>query len=163
MHRLSYSLPYNLIGFFMFKKTGFTLLEILIVMVLIGILSSIVIPKYQVYVVQSKVMSAFASLNALKPSLEQRIAQDQSTPSTLSLGDLGGHQLDQKTIGSITFNYTEGTYPVYELQVTFVAEAIAHKIIKLQRKQGVWSCITDLPTQFRPAYCKTNDTQLGAH
>tara|TARA_B100001094_G_scaffold333457_1_gene412832 strand:- start:20979 stop:21446 length:468 start_codon:yes stop_codon:yes gene_type:complete len=140
----------------MLKKNGFTLLEILIAMVIIGILSSIVIPQYQVYVVQSKVMSAFASLNALKPHIEQRIAQDQPITSSLSLEQLGGHQLDQKSIGNMTFNYIEGTHPVYELQVTFISEGIADHSITLQRKQGAWSCTTDLPSQFQPTHCKAH-------
>ena len=145
------------------SEKGFSLLEILIAMVMIGILSAIVIPKYQVYIVQSKVMSAFASLNALKPSLEQRLAYDQSPNSKLSLQDLGGHQLDEQALGSITLNQTQDVDPIYELQVTFVAEAIEGQFIKLQRQQGTWSCITDLPTQFRPAYCQDSTTEQGSH
>ena len=113
-------------------------------------------------------MSAFASLNALKPHIEQRIAQDEPITSSLSLEELGGHQLDQNSIGRISLNRIEGTQPIYELRVTFVSEGITNSTITLQRKQGTWSCITDLPSQFKPAHCEAdniqgntqNDTQL---
>lgn len=46
--------------------TGFTLLEILIVVVIVGILASLAIPRYQKSVESSKAAEAYANLNALR-------------------------------------------------------------------------------------------------
>ena len=98
-------------------------------------------------------MSAFASLNALKPNVEQHLAQNRPLTASTSLEDLGGQQLDQKDIGEMTLAQADPQNNQYELKVTFSIQDIRNRTLSLYRNQGIWSCVTNLPDQFKPARC----------
>ena len=52
------------------KKNGFTLIELMIVVAIIGVLAAIAIPQYQNYVARSQITAAIAELNGAKPQYE---------------------------------------------------------------------------------------------
>jgi type IV pilus assembly protein PilE len=53
------------------KSSGFTLIEVMIVVVIIGILAAIAIPNYNDYITRSKVTEAVASLSDARVRMEQ--------------------------------------------------------------------------------------------
>lgn len=52
------------------KQSGFTLIEVMIVVAIIAILSAIAIPSYQSYIIKAKVKEAQSNLIALSLSVE---------------------------------------------------------------------------------------------
>jgi type IV pilus assembly protein PilE len=53
------------------RTAGFTLIELMIVVVIIAILASIALPSYQDYVVRGKITEATANLGSLRVNMEQ--------------------------------------------------------------------------------------------
>jgi type IV pilus assembly protein PilE len=64
-----------------FKERGFTLIEIMVVVVIVAILSAIAIPQYQDYVIRAKIMPAISELSARQVKMEQCFQDNHSYSS----------------------------------------------------------------------------------
>lgn len=65
------------------KQRGFTLLELMIVLVVLGILASVALPSYQNYVKSSRARAATADLVALSAAVENVFQRTLTYPSGL--------------------------------------------------------------------------------
>lgn len=63
---------------FFTRNDGFTLIELMIVIAVIGILAAIAIPNYTEYVLRSKVSEAGSTLSQLRVSMEQYYQDNRS-------------------------------------------------------------------------------------
>lgn len=65
----------------MAKQNGFTLIELMIVVAIIGILSAIAIPAYQDYTTRSKIVEAIAFASACKANVTEYYATSGVLPA----------------------------------------------------------------------------------
>ncbi|MFD2190297.1 pilin [Pistricoccus aurantiacus] len=70
------------------KQGGFTLIELMIVVAIIGILAAIAIPQYQDYTARSQMSEAMTLSSSLKTSVSEIYAQ-QGTLTGINSGALG--------------------------------------------------------------------------
>ncbi|MHB0774320.1 pilin [Halomonas sp. WWR20] len=77
------------------RQSGFTLIELMIVVAIIGILAAIAIPQYQNYVARSQVTEAINLMGGIKTGVEEYVAQTGAFPDGSTTGqraiDLGGN------------------------------------------------------------------------
>lgn len=72
------------------KQQGFTLIELMIVVAIIGILAAIAVPQYQSYIARSQFSEAPSLMSAAKTSIEERYLSTGGFPAdTDELEDIG--------------------------------------------------------------------------
>lgn len=153
-------------------QKGFTLIELMIVVAIIGILAAVAIPQYQNYVVKSQVARVMSETGSLKTAIETCLLDGLSagncnigwTKSNMIVGaegddaDAGGTVTTDQT-GLVIVYPTSATGPA-SITATFGGNAaIAIKDEQLawtRTADGTWSCGTSFTgdkAKFQPASC----------
>ena len=90
------------------KQQGFTLIELMIAVAIIGILAAVAIPQYQSYVARAQVSEAVTLLGGLKTPVIDYYAMNGEFPSVGSTG-----QISVTTTGEFVDSITEAAEGVY--------------------------------------------------
>ncbi|WP_101757762.1 pilin [Oceanicoccus sp. KOV_DT_Chl] len=65
-------------------QQGFTLIELMIVIAIIGILASVAIPQYQVYTQRSEVTTSISAIRPLQLAIQEFAALNATLPAALT-------------------------------------------------------------------------------
>ena len=87
------------------KQAGFTLIELMIVVAIIGILAAIAIPAYQDYTVRSKVSEAVVAASAAKAAVSEFAVSQNALPATAAAAGFTT-DINSKFVQSVTWDGT---------------------------------------------------------
>ena len=142
----------------MVLKKGFTLIELMIVVAIIGVLAAVAIPAYQDYIARAQVSEAVSLVSSGKTPLAEFFASKSFWPS--AAGDVMG-STSGRYVSAITIAAGGGTTGSISLETRIkgagVNTAITGGTLILTSTDGkVWDCTTGtIDAKYRPAACRT--------
>ncbi len=143
-------------------QKGFTLIELMIVIAIIGVLAAVAVPAYQDYIAKSQVAAGLAEINPGKVQTEVLLNDSQTATSAAAIGLTA-----TTTRCAITVNIVASGNTASSITCTLNgATSIATKKVQLQRTvdaagtPGVWSCVTNVASKYAPAGCNAAGTLI---
>lgn len=152
-------------------QKGFTLIELMIVIAIIGILAAIAIPQYQNYVAKSQVSRVMAEAGAMKTAIET-CALEGKTAANCQIGWTNSNLLaaEEEDASGTAADTGQGgltiTYPAADTEgaITAVfgqsaAQSIAGEgLIWTRSVEGSWTCTTSVDAKYAPTGCAATAT-----
>jgi type IV pilus assembly protein PilA len=149
-----------------FKSSkGFTLIELMIVIAIIGILAAVALPRYQDYTVRAKVMELVLAAVPIKLAVTESVQLKGVMPTTL---DLAASKIDNEAASGYVASVV---YTLSEVESVGVITVTGQNDARLNGKklaltgtldnatgQLVWTCAADaavpIESKYLPASCQ---------
>lgn len=144
-------------------QQGFTLIELMIVVAIVGILAAIALPAYQDYIARSKVAEAMGFLDGAKVNVAEFYGTNNKFPSSASEAGITEALTNAKYTTGLVYTGTDSTASI-SATLGDINSTLNSKHVVLTAvapgSSGVigWNCGTDAGTtayKYLPSTCRS--------
>jgi type IV pilus assembly protein PilA len=148
-------------------QKGFTLIELMIVIAIIGVLAAVAIPAYQDYISKSQATAALAEISPTRTPIESALNAGtvSAAVAATTAADLLPWGLTSDNSARCTFKVTIETDNSSIVQCKIKGSgSVKDKLIQMVRSKdtastsGNWSCKTSVDNKFSPVGCAVDDS-----
>ena len=141
-------------------QKGFTLIELMILVAIIGILAAVAIPAYQDYIARAQVSEAVSLAAGGKTPLAEYFSDKGLWPAAATdvMGNIAGKYTSEITLGANAATTNLAITITAKIKSANVNSAIASGLLTLTTTDGgkIWTCATStgLLAKYVPASCR---------
>lgn len=144
-------------------QKGFTLIELMIVVAIIGILAAIAIPQYQNYIAKSQVSRAMSEAGAIKTAVETCLNDGKTAAGECALGATASNIMTLTVEGAAPA--ADGTNAADLTETTAIVATFADNAAATLKAapastltwtrvaDGSWGCTSTADAKYLPAGC----------
>ncbi|MBB3169087.1 pilin [Simiduia aestuariiviva] len=139
-------------------QKGFTLIELMIVVAIIGILAAVALPAYQDYTIRAKMSEVIGMAAAAKTTVSEYYVSMGSMPATAGPAGVNTATAQSTYVSAITYTGTT-TVGTITYTITNLDPATGNLVfVGTGSANGVqWACntaATTIPDKYLPANCR---------
>jgi type IV pilus assembly protein PilA len=134
-------------------QKGFTLIELMIVVAIIGILAAVALPAYQDYTVRAKMSEVMLAASGMKTSVAEGYQTYGHMPASTSVPAV---TQNSKAVSTVTYAYVSATSGTITA-ISLVPNATGNVVLTgTGNTSGVvdWVCSGTMNAKYLPASCK---------
>lgn len=150
------------------SQSGFTSIELMAVVTLIGVLAAISIPQYQIYVAKTQTSRIIHDLGQLRLPIEVCLQTDKYTigggenncdPKATGVNLIVDDSLDGATLASgiavleVTNPLTVTTNIIATVSTQVAPSIAGKKILWSRSSEGTWRCSSSIAAMYLPSFC----------
>jgi len=149
------------------SQKGFTLIELMIVVAIIGILAAIAIPQYQNYIARSQFSRVMGEMGSLRTLWEfclsegRNVVQWTAKPTSdnrCAMGTVKSNLIKNRTTGQQGVPAIQINSNVTIIEATFTGASVKlndKRLFWTRNAHGGWKCTSDKEIhEFAPASCR---------